>query len=362
MTSKEQRPRLAPGTAFDRYVIQEFVGHGSFGDIYTCQDTKDQTIWAIKLESKSFKKANLEKETGILKKVQNSPFFPKYHDYGENEHWRYLILELLGPSLIGARRISHGAIFSTSTSIRLGIEMLRCIEEFHKHGMLHRDIKPGNFLIRPSRKHPLTLIDFGLSKPYLDDNGEEIPPRENPGFVGTVPYASLNAHNGLELGRCDDLFSWFCVLLKIQTGELPWPTINNKPVVFAAKKETDMAKACEGLPHQYIIIYRLIMSMKREDKPNYDLFYQLLGEAMIETNSSYSDKYDWEKTAIEIVETASKIPLFMPDTEKPELPPDLPSDMKERLWQKDPQRSREEEVLSSENSYDRDSSCGCRIM
>ncbi|EAX94180.1 CK1 family protein kinase [Trichomonas vaginalis G3] len=362
MSSKESRIRLIPGSTFDKYVIKGFIGHGSFGDIYSCEDERDHSTWAIKIELKTNKKTSLDKEAQILKKIQSSPYFPVFHDYGESDEYLWLVLELLGPSLIGARRISSGSVFSASTAIRLGIEMLRCIEAFHKFGLVHRDIKPGNFLIRPSRKHPLILIDFGLSKAFLDDNGEMIPPRDSPGFVGTVPYASFNAHKGLELGCCDDLFSWFVVLLKIHAGELPWPTVNNKDVVLVAKKEANIANFCEGLPHQYIIMYRLILSMKRDDIPNYSLFYQLLGEAMVDTNSSFMDRFDWELSPDEIIRTATTISLAMPRGELPEPPSDFPSDLVQRLMKKPEVPEEKNEDTNDTPSYSDDvDGCGCRI-
>lgn len=109
--------------------------------------------------------------------------------------------------------------------------MLRSIQAIHQKGILHRDIKPGNFLIRPSKSYPIVLIDFGLARPFLDPrNGQMIPPRDKPGFVGTRAYASINAHAGKELGRRDDLYSWFYCLLRIHKGKLPWKNEFEKPV------------------------------------------------------------------------------------------------------------------------------------
>ena len=221
MSNLREHQLLDADSQFSHYRLKSFICHGSFGDIYTCEDERDSSIWAIKLELKLTKKANLKKEGEFLQAVQGHKYFPIYKDYGETQDYRFLVMELLGPSLIQARRVCQNCTFTTSTVLRIGIEMLKCIEEFHKLGYLHRDIKPGNFLVRPSRSHPLVLIDYGLSRKYITKDGKLIPPREKPGFVGTVPYASLNAHKGLELGRCDDLYSWFLVLLKLHCDDLP---------------------------------------------------------------------------------------------------------------------------------------------
>ena len=331
MSNRKKHQSIDSGALFGSYQIQSFIGHGAFGDIYTCCDERDSSFWAIKLELKLNKKASLNKEANFLQKIQGHKYFPIYKDYGETNDYRFLIMELLGPSLLQAKRVCPDGIYSASTAIRIGIEMLKCIEQFHSLGYLHRDIKPGNFLIRPSRSNPLALIDFGLSRSYIDDNGKLLSAREHPGFVGTVPYASINAHKGLELGRCDDLYSWFLVLLKIHTGELPWPNVNDKSLIFDAKNNCNMASFCVGLPPQYLSIYRIIMGMKREDTPNYALLYQLLAQAMLHVNASFFDPFDWEKIPKETTNSISHIPLQIPKKEEPDIPENLSEELVQKL-------------------------------
>jgi len=64
------------------------------------------------------------------------------------------------------------------------------------------------------------LVDFGLSKLHLDEDGAVLPPRKKSDFRGTIPYASLSAHFKCELGRKDDLWSFFFILLEF-LGETP---------------------------------------------------------------------------------------------------------------------------------------------
>lgn len=75
------------------------------------------------------------------------------------------------------------------------IQLIR-IELFHKTGFVHRDIKPGNFLLGTTN-NLIHLIDFGLCKRYSDPQGKHIPFFENVshhGITGTPRYASMNAH------------------------------------------------------------------------------------------------------------------------------------------------------------------------
>jgi tau tubulin kinase len=103
------------------------------------------------------------------------------------------------------------------------LKMLTSIENTHAAGIVHRDIKPTNFVRGdPSEPDQLYLIDFGLAKQHLDARGEVLPTRTQTEFRGTVPYASLASHFKKELGRKDDLWSFFFILLELLDQKLPW--------------------------------------------------------------------------------------------------------------------------------------------
>ncbi len=73
---------------------------------------------------------------------------------------------------------------------------MTAIENTHNKGLIHRDIKPSNFAVGIGKdKNKVFLIDFGISKVYMNQDGSLIPPRSNTEFRGTISYASLNAHN-----------------------------------------------------------------------------------------------------------------------------------------------------------------------
>ena len=91
--------------------------------------------------------------------------------------------------------------------------LLRYVQCIINCGFLHRDIKPSNFAI-------------GASSILLDSSSGEIrPPRPVAGFRGAIP---INAHQSKDLGRHDDLWSVFYLLVELANGELPWKKIRDK--------------------------------------------------------------------------------------------------------------------------------------
>lgn len=135
-----------------------------------------------------------------------------------------MVMELLGPSLEELFNVCNKK-FSLSTGVRVGLQILKLLKYVHSKGVLHRDIKPDNFLIgRKKKANKVYLIDFGLAKKYSKD-GKHIPYRDNKNLTGTARYASINTHLGVEQGRRDDLESLIYVLIYFLKGSLPWQSM-----------------------------------------------------------------------------------------------------------------------------------------
>ena len=294
MAAPEPFRRVLSGqTVINKWTILKHIGHGGYGEIYKVQ-SGDSKPCAMKVELKSANRRGLAAEIQILQNIQGSPYFPRLLDVGETEELRYLVIELLGPSVSYIRGDLPDQRFTMLTATLLAREMLKCLEELHSRGFVHRDVKPGNFLFRNDANHMLCLIDFGLARQYINrDTGAPLPPRASPGFVGTCSFASVYAHDGMDLSRRDDIISWLYTIVECVDRKLPWPGSRNKDQTYQMKKEITVSQLCRGLPRQFIPIFQRSMKISYYDKPDYDAYYVWLDEA-IEELGGRGLPFDWE--------------------------------------------------------------------
>ena len=130
------------------------------------------------------------------------------------------------------------------------------IEYMHNHVLIHRDVKPENFLIGIGSKSSIIhVIDFGLAKQYKDSKtGRHIPFRSGKQLTGTARYASINTHMGMEQSRRDDLEGVFNVVMYFLKGCLPWQGMlginkNDKyRRIMDVKIHTSIENLCKGYP------------------------------------------------------------------------------------------------------------------
>jgi tau tubulin kinase len=140
------------------------------------------------------------------------------------------------------------------------------------------------------------MLDFGLARQYTTTSGEVRCPRAAAGFRGTVRYASINAHRNREMGRHDDLWSLFYMLVEFVNGQLPWRKIKDKEQVGLMKEKYDHRLLLKHLPSDFKQFLEHIQSLSYADKPDYAMLSSLFERCMKRRAIKESDPYDWEKT------------------------------------------------------------------
>jgi serine/threonine protein kinase len=306
------RPILAEGTRITRFAIKQLVGQGGYGDIYSAIEVATNAICAIKIEFFNAANHGLQDEIRILRHLHGQKCFPRLIEFGRCSDFHYCVMPLFGPSLSRMRHLLPNCRYSISSVARLALSMLNCIEALHASGFVHRDIKPGNFLIRPLRSLPVVLIDFGLSRSFRDHHtGRHYEYLPRAGFTGTSRYASLHAHKEKRLSRRDDLTSWFYSIVELAIGKLPWPTHAEKKEIMALKKSIATEDLCGELPLQFHEIWRTLKKLKFRDKPNYAWIRKMVKEVIQNTRGENPHHFDWEEMGDDVIKTVSAITLDM---------------------------------------------------
>jgi len=264
--------------------------------------------YALKIE-KSRDVRTVKSELKVLQQLKGCRYVCKLYDSGSENGLHFFVMQLLGRNLAETIQRDYGRCAPLTDVKILATGLLNALEGFHKEGFIHRDVKPANFALEDSttsaKDGSWMLIDFGLARLYLNEKNEVLPPRQDAGFRGSTTYASLNAHEDKDLGRRDDLWSWFYVLVEMIEGTLPWRVDRGEitgaittPAAAAATsgngnltaKESveERKKECISHPERLFSkafpippvikeINEYIAKLEFGDKPNYSYLRILLG-------------------------------------------------------------------------------------
>lgn len=154
------------------------------------------------------------------------------------------------------------------------IAMIEIIGRVHEAGVVHRDIKPDNFMLDSEKK--LNIIDFGLSRFYMKGDKHVVNTCDR-SIVGTIRYISTHVHDGDVYSRRDDIISIIYVAIYLVKGKLPWTGMSSKKgdtrtkeeLVYDKKLKTTSEELCEGIPYLFQKLLDYSYSLIFDDKPDY---------------------------------------------------------------------------------------------
>ena len=211
-----------------------------------------------------------------------------------------MVMELLGDSLEFNFAIKKK--FSVKTVAMIGYQILSILEFIHDKHIIHRDIKPDNFVMGANENNAhLYLLDFGLAKKYRSSRTLiQYPLIKKKKLTGTARYASIHALEEWEQSRRDDLESVGYVLMYFLRGGLPWQGLKIRSKedrykkILNKKKETSSEELCEGFPDEFRQFVEYTRNLEYTEQPDYDRlkssFYNLVTKKLGE---NFDFRYDW---------------------------------------------------------------------
>ena len=282
-----------------RFKLLTKIGRGSFGKIYSAWDREIDKKVAIKIE-KSERNGSLHKEVIFYKILNEEEGVPQMIYYNLDSDQNILVLELLGSS-IEELFISCNRKFSLKTTLMISFQVIERVKQVHKKGIIHRDIKPHNFLMGvKENKDFVYIVDFGLSKKYMHKNGKHIKFRENSSLVGTVRYASHYNQLGIVQSRRDDLISLGYLLIYLIKGKLPWQGLHSdgkwtrNQKILQCKLDTSISKLCKGLPNEFKTFMEYTTQLDFDENPDYHMLKKNFKTLFNKMGLVNDYEYDWK--------------------------------------------------------------------
>ncbi|MDP7656854.1 MAG: protein kinase, partial [Roseibacillus sp.] len=219
---------------FPAYEITAFIAQGGMGAVYAARQVSLDRPVAIKILPRQFGadpqfRTSFESEAKSMARL-NHPNLIGVYDFGDADGMLYIIMELVeGKSLFHS---AHGKTIDQEEAARLVAGISHGLAHAHQHGILHRDIKPGNILLGPGAVPKIG--DFGLARPVGEGhNPDEI-------VWGTPGYSAPEVVNDPgEVDQRADIFAVGVLLYELLTAQVPTETWQPPSAVVQCRPEFD---------------------------------------------------------------------------------------------------------------------------
>ena len=282
---------------FSKYRTIKKLGEGSFGKVYKAEFNGE--YFALKFEQRGHGQSLLESEATIMSYLKG-PNIPVIKSFGYSGDYNILVMQLMGKSLEDI--FNKRSKFSVKTTAMLGHQMVTVLQYIHDRHIIHRDIKPDNFVMGANENNAkLYLLDFGLAKKYRSSRTlVQYPLIKKKKLTGTARYASIHALEEWEQSRRDDLESVGYVLMYFLRGSLPWQGLKVRSKEDRYKKILDKKKAtssedlCKDFPVEFRDFVEYTRNLEYIEQPDYDMLRsKFLNLVVVKNNETFDYKYDW---------------------------------------------------------------------
>jgi len=209
------------GRALGRYQLLECLGSGGMAQVYRARDPLKGTAVAVKvlyphLTADEGFTARFQREAEAAALLDH-PHIIRILDHGSDDGLSYLVMELIdGPSLETVLR-QRDEPLSPDEAVRLVATLADALDYAHRQGVVHRDVKPSNILLRGGRLDDPVLTDFGVAR-IIDATLATAPGT----LLGTPTYMSPEQGEGQTGDARSDIYALGIVLYELVTGQPPF--------------------------------------------------------------------------------------------------------------------------------------------
>jgi tRNA A-37 threonylcarbamoyl transferase component Bud32 len=212
------RMTLAGTVLADRYRLLDVLGEGGMAVVYRARDELLDRDVAVKILRPQFA-ADDEFVRRFRQEARSAaslahPNIAPIFDSGVDGDLQFIVMQLVdGPDL--ERVLAGHGRMQVAEALRIAMAVAEALQAAHDHGLIHRDVKPGNILLTSDGS--VRVVDFGISRAVKDVR------RTTPGLLlGSMQYCSPEQVVGEEVGPASDIYSLGLVLYELLTGVRPF--------------------------------------------------------------------------------------------------------------------------------------------
>ncbi|MBB5912805.1 serine/threonine-protein kinase [Nocardia transvalensis] len=215
---------MSPGTIVGGYRIERVLGAGGMGTVYLGKHPSLPRMDAIKvlggeLSSNAEFRGRFEREANLAAGLDH-PNIVSVYNRGEEHGQLWIAMQYVEGTDASAELARDPHAMTPLRALRIVTEVGKGLDYAHRRGLLHRDVKPANFLLsRDDEEERVLLTDFGVAK--STDDATEL--TQTGSFVATIAYAPPEQLQGMQVDHRGDIYSLACALYKLVTNQNPYP-------------------------------------------------------------------------------------------------------------------------------------------
>ena len=259
---------LRTGHRIARYEVRERLGGGGMGEVYRAFDTKLGRTVALKFLT-GYMSGDAQAQARFLQEahaaaVLDHPNIGAIHEVGEADGHLFIAMTLYEGETL-REKIARGPL-PMEEALEYAVQIARGLAAAHAHGIVHRDVKPANIIVRTPGPTDVTglvkIVDFGLAKVA------DVALTRTGTTMGTVAYMSPEQARGEEVDHRTDVWAFGVVLYEMCTGERPFKGAYDQAVIYVILNEDPppLRSVNPSLPEALEHVVTLCLEKDREHR------------------------------------------------------------------------------------------------
>ena len=228
---------IQPGTLLNGYEIESTISQGGMAMVYRARRVRDGQIVALKVLREQYAAdaefvERFQREARAVASLTHANMVQVYES-GEAAGWHFIAMEFVEGQDLKRYIREHGPL-RVAEGVRIAVAVCEVLDYAHRRGIIHRDVKPQNILLR--RDGTVKVTDFGIARAL-----SSVTITQTGTVLGSVQYLSPEQARGQPVGRAADIYALGVVLFEMLTGQLPFE--GDSPIAIAMAHVHDVPPA-----------------------------------------------------------------------------------------------------------------------